>query len=258
MLISDACSSQLSRPALARDFKGTIRRSTLGQSQMCRVAAACSKVAVPCQIARHFGRDRLSVSEFLYAGSLLAFFLFPFFFEVLTHCALFSRVIICLPLVVKTAWPQNEMKRDFLCVYSTVQVHVPRFRDERSCLTPFFSQGRNVQTYVFSLNKEKRGQFGSKHWIRLLNQRRLSNFLGGHRESLKRRASRNTLSVKITLVYLNKKNIDSGRNKELFHLYGKLEKKIASQFLPGPWGTAPASQLPPPYPYWFNYIIYIV
>jgi hypothetical protein len=129
---------------------------------------------------------------------------------------------------------------------------------ERSCLTPFFSQGRNVQTYVFSLNKEKRGQFGSKHWIRLLNQRRLSNFLGGHRESLKRRASRNTLSVKITLVYLNKKNIDSGRNKELFHLYGKLEKKIASQFLPGPWGTAPASQLSPPYPYWFNYIIYIV
>lgn len=27
---------------------------------------------------------------------------------------------------------------------------------ERSCLTPFFSQGRNVQTYVFSLNKEKK------------------------------------------------------------------------------------------------------
>jgi hypothetical protein len=44
-------------------------------------------------------RFRVSLRRF----SACLFFCFLFFFEVLTHCALFSRVIICLPLVVKTA-----------------------------------------------------------------------------------------------------------------------------------------------------------
>jgi hypothetical protein len=53
--------------------------------------------------------------------------------------------------------------------------------------------------------------------------------------SLKGRASRNTFSKKHTCLSKQKKNIYSGRNKELFLcLYGINEKKIASLFLRGP------------------------